>query len=95
MPAFTYQATDPTGRTVNGTLEATDRGTAVRLLSGKGLQPFQVKEHGTPASTAKAAPTPAKTPATIHPRATGLTRQKSQSMAFPKAQQTGIRKGRL
>ncbi len=46
MPAFTYQATDPTGRTVNGTLEAPDRGTAVRQLSGKGLQPFQLRESG-------------------------------------------------
>jgi type II secretory pathway component PulF len=70
MPAFTYQATDPTGRTVNGTLEATDRGTAVRLLSGKGLQPFQVKEHGTPATAAKTAPTPAKTPATSSKKTT-------------------------
>lgn len=53
MPAFTYQATDPTGRTVNGTLEATDRGAAVRLLSGKGLQPFQLRESGAPPAAAK------------------------------------------
>ncbi len=52
MPAFTYQATDPTGRTVNGTLEAADRGTAVRLLSGKGLQPFQLREGASAAPAA-------------------------------------------
>lgn len=44
MPAFAYQATDPTGRTVNGVLDAADRGSAVRQLSGKGLQPFQIQE---------------------------------------------------
>ncbi len=54
MPAFAYQATDPTGRTVNGTLEAADRGTAVRLLSGKGLQPFQLRESGAPQAAAAA-----------------------------------------
>lgn len=53
MPAFTYQATDPTGRTVNGTLEAPDRGSAVRQLSGKGLQPFQLRESGAPQAPAK------------------------------------------
>ncbi len=52
MPAFAYQATDPTGRTVNGTLDAADRGTAVRLLSGKGLQPFQLRESGAPPAAA-------------------------------------------
>jgi type II secretory pathway component PulF len=75
MPAFTYQATDPTGRTVNGTLEATDRGTAVRLLSGKGLQPFQVKEHGTPATAAKTAPTPTKTPPTSSKKTTAKDKE--------------------
>lgn len=67
MPAFTYQATDPTGRTVNGTLEASDRGTAVRQLSGKGLQPFQLKEQGAPAAAqggkSKLAPAAAPAPA--------------------------------
>ena len=53
MPAFTYQATDPTGRTVNGTLDAPDRGSAVRQLSGKGLQPFQLRESGAAAAAAK------------------------------------------
>jgi len=52
MPAFAYQATDPTGRTVNGTLEAADRASALRQLGGKGLQPFQIKEHGSPAAAA-------------------------------------------
>ncbi len=56
MPVFAYQATDPTGRTVNGSLEAADRATALRQLGGKGLQPFQIKEHGSPSkgSTGKA-----------------------------------------
>jgi type II secretory pathway component PulF len=60
MPAFAYQATDPTGRTVNGTLEAADRGAAVRQLSGKGLQPFQIKESGVPAASAGAVKTKPK-----------------------------------
>jgi len=78
MPAFTYQATDPTGRTVNGTLEASDRGSAVRQLSGKGLQPFQLKEHGTaaPAATAaKAAPAASKKPALTSKKATAKDKQ--------------------
>lgn len=53
MPVFAYQATDPTGRTVNGTLDAADRPAALRQLGGKGLQPFQIKEHGTAAAASK------------------------------------------
>lgn len=53
MPAFAYQATDPTGRTVNGTLEAADRASALRQLGTKGLQPFQIKEHGSPTKAGK------------------------------------------
>jgi general secretion pathway protein F len=53
MPVFAYQATDPTGRTVNGSLEATDRATALRQLGGKGLQPFQIKEHGSSSTASK------------------------------------------
>lgn len=44
MPAFAYQATDATGREVSGSLEAPDRTTAVRQLTGRGLQPFKVAE---------------------------------------------------
>ena len=78
MPAFTYQATDPTGRTVNGTLEASDRGTAVRQLSGKGLQPFQLKEHGpAPAASAKAAPAASKKPSVTSKKATAKDKQDS------------------
>jgi type II secretory pathway component PulF len=49
MPNFAYQATDATGRDVSGNIEAPDRASAVRQLTGKGLQPFKVAE-----STAKA-----------------------------------------
>lgn len=50
MPTFAYQAADSSGRDSSGTIEAPDRASAVRLLSGKGLQPFKIVE-----STAKAA----------------------------------------
>lgn len=53
MPVFAYQATDPTGRTVNGTLDAADRAAALRQLGGKGLQPFQIKENGSAAAANK------------------------------------------
>ncbi|MCB1226862.1 MAG: type II secretion system F family protein [Verrucomicrobiales bacterium] len=71
MPAFAYQATDPTGRTVSGSVDAADRATAVRQLSGKGLQPFQIREashaaagkNGKASATAAAAKTGSKTSA--------------------------------
>lgn len=44
MPTFAYQAADGTGREVSGTLEAVDRGAAVKQLSSRGLQPFKVSE---------------------------------------------------
>jgi type II secretory pathway component PulF len=44
MPIFAYQATDATGRDVSGTVDAADRASAVRQLSGRGLQPFKVQE---------------------------------------------------
>lgn len=44
MPTFAYQAADGTGREVSGTLEALDRGAAVKQLSSRGLQPFKVSE---------------------------------------------------
>ncbi|HYF34389.1 MAG TPA: type II secretion system F family protein, partial [Prosthecobacter sp.] len=47
MPTFAYQAADATGRDTTGTIEAPDRASAVRLLTGKGLQPFKIAEgHG-------------------------------------------------
>lgn len=54
MPTFAYQATDATGRDVSGNVEAPDRASAVRQLTGKGLQPFKVAE-----SAAKAGAKPA------------------------------------
>lgn len=44
MPTFAYQASDAAGRDVAGSIEAPDRASAVRQLTGRGLQPFQVKE---------------------------------------------------
>lgn len=44
MPTFAYQAADATGKSVSGTLDAPDRPSAVRSLSGKGLKPFKVSE---------------------------------------------------
>jgi type II secretory pathway component PulF len=46
MPTFAYQAADATGKSVSGTLDAPDRASAVRSLSGKGLKPFKVAESG-------------------------------------------------
>jgi type II secretory pathway component PulF len=44
MPTFAYQAADPTGRDTTGTIDAPDRAAAIRLLTGKGLQPFKIAE---------------------------------------------------
>lgn len=44
MPTFAYQAADGSGRDVAGTIEAADRASAVRSLTGKGLQPFKISE---------------------------------------------------
>jgi type II secretory pathway component PulF len=52
MPIFAYQAVDATGRESAGTLEANDRAGALKVLSGRGLQPFKVSES---ANAAKAA----------------------------------------
>jgi type II secretory pathway component PulF len=59
MPAFTYQANDPTGRAVQGTLDAPDRGSAVRQLAARGLRPFALRAAGAPAAGGKAAASPA------------------------------------
>ena len=62
MPTFAYQASDAAGRDVSGSIEAPDRASAVRALTGKGLQPFQVKEGAakTPVRGVKAAASTAK-----------------------------------
>jgi type II secretory pathway component PulF len=52
MPSFTYQANDSTGRTLRGSLDAADRSSAIRQLTGKGLRPFQIAEAGSPAAAA-------------------------------------------
>lgn len=44
MPNYAYQAADATGRDVSGTIEAQDRASAMRQLSGRGLQPFKITE---------------------------------------------------
>ncbi|TDU81468.1 general secretion pathway protein F [Prosthecobacter fusiformis] len=44
MPNFAYQAADATGRDVSGTIEAQDRASALRQLTGRGLQPFKINE---------------------------------------------------
>ncbi len=43
MPVFQYVARASDGRTVNGTTEASDQGTVVRMLREKGLTPTQIK----------------------------------------------------
>ncbi|MEN3943065.1 type II secretion system F family protein [Prosthecobacter sp. SYSU 5D2] len=61
MPNFAYQAADATGRDVSGTIEAQDRTTALRQLTGKGLQPFKISEASAKATAAgKAAAAKAK-----------------------------------
>lgn len=51
MPQFSYSAVDTFGKEVNGSLEAADRLTAMRQLSGKGLKPFKVAEEVAGAKT--------------------------------------------
>lgn len=55
MPTFAYQAADTSGRDVAGTIEAQDRASALRLLTGKGLQPFKISEAAGKAGPVKAA----------------------------------------
>lgn len=44
MPIYQYVARSGDGRTVNGTAEAADQGSVVRMLREKGLTPTQIKE---------------------------------------------------
>jgi type II secretory pathway component PulF len=46
MPLFRYEAVSTSGQRSDGTLEAADRGEAVRKLARKGLQPFALKPEG-------------------------------------------------
>lgn len=55
MPAFYYEAVNTSGQRSSGTLEAADRGDAVRKLTRRGLQPFSVKaEEQSKAANSKA-----------------------------------------
>lgn len=55
MPAFRYEAMSTSGQRSAGTLEAADRGEAVRKLARRGLQPFSLSaEGGKPAAAAVA-----------------------------------------
>jgi len=68
MPLFRYEAVTSSGQRNDGTLEASDRGDAMRKLTRKGLQPFALRADGeAPApgkSSSKAAPLKAKKTAT-------------------------------
>lgn len=43
MPVFSYQATNSGGKTVQGTLTATDKTTALNLMAKQGLKPISVE----------------------------------------------------
>lgn len=55
MPQFSYQAIDASGKESTGVLEAADRASAVRTLTGKGLQPFKVAESAAAPAKGKSA----------------------------------------
>lgn len=44
MPTFVYTARDRSGKTASGSIEATGRKDALRILTARGLQPLQVDE---------------------------------------------------
>jgi general secretion pathway protein F len=44
MPSFAYSANDASGMESTGVIDAADRAAALKLLRGKGLQPFKVAE---------------------------------------------------
>lgn len=45
MPVFSYQATNTSGKTVSGTLTATDKATALSMMSKQGLKPLSIEIH--------------------------------------------------
>jgi general secretion pathway protein F len=61
MPQFSYQAIDNSGKETSGTLEAADRGAAMKSLTMKGLQPFKVNEATASKNGKEAAAKAAKT----------------------------------
>jgi len=50
MPLFQYRALDPTGKTINGSLDAPDRRALVKRLRAQQMQPVQVSAAGGAAS---------------------------------------------
>jgi len=44
MPNYLYVATNPSGKTITGTIEAQDRTTALHLLGSQNLRPISLKE---------------------------------------------------
>lgn len=46
MPTFVYIATNSENKSINGTLEASDRSSVINALSKQGLRPISVKEGG-------------------------------------------------
>lgn len=66
MPTFAYQASDTTGRDVSGTIDAPDRTSALRQLSGKGLQPFKINEAAAKAGSKAAIAAKSKADAQEH-----------------------------
>ncbi len=76
MPTYAYQAADSTGKDISGTLEAPDRASALRSLTGKGLQPFKIAE-------AQAGKAGGKTPAAAS------TKSKTKAKAEQGPQETG------
>jgi general secretion pathway protein F/type IV pilus assembly protein PilC len=76
MPAFRYEAVSTSGQRSAGTLEAMDRGEAVRKLTRRGLQPFSLS-----ADDSKAAPVKEKK----KEKDRGDAASKSQASASAKA----------
>ena len=62
MPSFAYSANDVAGMESSGVIEAADRASALKLLRGRGLQPFKVTE-AAGAKTPGAKPSAGKTTA--------------------------------
>ena len=44
MPVFSYKASDPTGKVVTGSLEASDEKTVVAILQEKGNIPIRISQ---------------------------------------------------
>ena len=86
MPVFSYEAINATGQRSNGTLEANDRGEAIRKLTRRGLQPHSIQEDKAKpiANGKKAAPEPAaKTAAPVAGNATErITLTRAQVIQF-------------